>query len=377
MYGQVSSGLSVEAAVVDGDVRLSAAGRTVEIPAIWLRDNAPDADSRDVLSGQRLFNIVDLPADIRVREATVVEDRLRVRFTPGGHRTSFALDALLGEANRVADLDLRSERAKRLWRDSTAAAALEPVRWQLYLERPAPALRQVVEWGFVLLQGVPAEAGQVTKVAETFGYVRETNYGRIFDVRVEPNPVNLAFTGLAITPHTDNPYREPVPTLQLLLCLHNAAEGGDSGMVDGFAAAAELRETDRAAFDVLTTTPVTYRYHGDGARLGAVVPLIGLDAEQRIREIRFNNRSMEVPLADPERVRAFYGAYRRFAELLYQPEAQLNFRLDTGDCLIFDNTRALHARTAFAAAGGRHLQGTYADLDGLNSTLRRLEEQGR
>ncbi|WP_422326832.1 TauD/TfdA family dioxygenase, partial [Trebonia sp.] len=34
-------------------------------------------------------------------------------------------------------------------------------------------------------------------------------------------------------------------------------------------------------------------------------------------------------------------------------------------CLIFDNTRVLHARTAFAATGERHLQGCYADLDGL------------
>ncbi|MFB7716168.1 MULTISPECIES: TauD/TfdA family dioxygenase [unclassified Nocardia] len=377
MYSQVSSGCGVEAAVIGGDVRLTTGGDTIDIPAIWLRDNAPDADSRDVLSGQRLFDIVDLPADIRVAEATVADGRLRVRFSPDDHQTSFPLESLLGDADRIANLDLRSERAKRLWIDARDAAALEPIAWESYLNDPAPALRQVVEWGFALLHGVPAAAGQVTAVADTFGYVRETNYGRIFDVRVEPNPVNLAFTGLAITPHTDNPYREPVPTLQLLLCLHNAAEGGDSGLVDGFAAAATLRRTDRAAFDVLTSTPVAYRYEGDGTRLGAMVPLIGLDAEQRIREIRFNNRSMAVPLAEPARVRAFYAAYRAFAELLYAPAARLNFRLDSGDCLIFDNTRALHARTAFAAAGGRHLQGAYADLDGLTSTLRRLEEHAR
>jgi hypothetical protein len=29
----------------------------------------------------------------------------------------------------------------------------------------------------------------------------------------------------------------------------------------------------------------------------------------------------------------------------------------------------LHARTGFAAAGQRHLQGCYADLDGVASTL--------
>ena len=65
--------------------------------------------------------------------------------------------------------------------------------------------------------------------------------------------------------------------------------------------------------------------------------------------------------------------HRTFAELLFDPAAQLNFRLTPGDCLILDNTRLLHARTAFEAVGGRHLQGTYADLDGLLSTLAVLE----
>ena len=51
---------------------------------------------------------------------------------------------------------------------------------------------------------------------------------------------------------------------------------------------------------------------------------------------------------------------------------QLTLRLAQGDCLIFDNTRVLHARTAFGmspGSPGRHLQGCYADLDGLASTL--------
>jgi len=33
---------------------------------------------------------------------------------------------------------------------------------------------------------------------------------------------------------------------------------------------------------------------------------------------------------------------------------------------VFDNTRVLHARTAFhGPPGDRHLQGCYADIDGL------------
>ncbi|HXP57833.1 MAG TPA: TauD/TfdA family dioxygenase, partial [Streptosporangiaceae bacterium] len=49
-------------------------------------------------------------------------------------------------------------------------------------------------------------------------------------------------------------------------------------------------------------------------------------------------------------------------------------RLSPGDCLVFDNTRVLHGRTGFTSTGDRLLQGCYADLDGLASTLAVLTE---
>ena len=95
--------------------------------------------------------------------------------------------------------------------------------------------------------------------------------------------------------------------------------------------------------------------------------------------MRFNNRSARpLRLPYPE-VAPFYAAYRQWAELLAQPGRQLTLRLAPGDCLVFDNTRILHARTAFtvgASSPGRHLQGCYADLDGLASTLAVLMRKG-
>jgi len=35
----------------------------------------------------------------------------------------------------------------------------------------------------------------------------------------------LAYTNLGIEPHTDNPYRDPVPTIQILYCLENSVRG--------------------------------------------------------------------------------------------------------------------------------------------------------
>ncbi|MFD0531958.1 phosphonate degradation HD-domain oxygenase [Kitasatospora arboriphila] len=253
---------------------------------------------------------------------------------------------------------------------------LPEAHWDAHLADPAEraaVLRAVRHLGFAVLRGVPTTDRQVLAVARTFGHVRVTNYGELFDVRVEPDPNNLAFTSAAITPHTDNPYRDPVPTLQLLHCLENAAEGGDSGLVDGFAAADLLRTEAPEDFALLTRTPVPFAFRDRTTELHAERPLIETDALGRIREIRFNNRSigtLRLPAADLD---AFYAAYRRFAAIILRPELQLTFRLDPGDCLVFDNTRLLHARTAFDHDGHRHLQGCYADLDSLGSTLAVLD----
>jgi gamma-butyrobetaine hydroxylase len=361
-----------QVALVDGGVRLTMGGDSLELGAMWLRDSSTDAESRDPVSGQRLFGITDLPLDLRVESAIASDERLEVVFAPSGHRAVFEVSDLFDEA-RTAGRDERNEESKRLWRRADDLGPVTRVPWPAYVADRSSVLRSVVRDGFALLSEVPTREGAVIEVAETFGFVRETNYGRVFDVRMEERATNLAYTGLAISPHTDNPYRDPVPTLQLLHCLSNAAVGGDSGLVDGFAAAVELREHHPAAFEVLTQTPVRYRFDSADTHLVALAPMIGLDAAGRIREIRFNNRSMRVTPLGLEDARVFYAAYRRLAELLLDPAAQLDFRLEPGDCLVFDNTRLLHARTAFDAVGARHLQGTYADLDGLLSTLTALE----
>ncbi|QKW22082.1 TauD/TfdA family dioxygenase [Kitasatospora sp. NA04385] len=336
----------------------------------WLRDNCPCAECRDPRGGQKLFQIGDLPEGLAAVEAVEDATGLTVRWSDG-HRSHYPAgwDAPAGP-------DERTEPAKRLWEAADFARGLPEADWAAYLADPEEriaVLAAVRCCGFALLRGVPAEEGRVLAVARSFGYVRETNYGELFDVRVEPDPANLAFTDRAIAPHTDNPYRDPVPTLQLLHCLRNDAEGGDSGLVDGFRAAALLRDEDPAAFELLTRTPVPFRYRDRGAELSAEKPLIGLDPRGAIREVRFNNRSTDtaaLSVPAPAGPDAFYAAYRRFAAITLRPELRLDFRLAPGDCLLFDNTRLLHARTAFEpGTGHRHLQGCYADLDALSSTL--------
>ncbi|MDH6126088.1 TauD/TfdA family dioxygenase [Kitasatospora sp. GP82] len=343
------------------------------LSAYWLRDNCPCAECRDPRNGQKLFQITDLPGDLAIVAQREGEGVLEVHWSDG-HRSAYPAEwpDERAEGSEGPEGDGRTEQGKRLWTAADFAGGLPEADWATYLadsgERAA-VLAAVQRSGFALLRDVPAVERQVLEVARSFGYVRETNYGELFDVRVEPDPNNLAFTSAAIAPHTDNPYRDPVPTLQLLHCLRNDSTGGDSGLVDGFRAAAVLREEAPEDFAVLTRTPVPFVFRDRTTELRAERPLIEVDAAGRIREVRFNNRSIGTLRLPAEQLDAFYAAYRRFARITLRPELRLTFRLGPGDCLIFDNVRLLHARTAFEQDGHRHLQGCYADLDSLASSL--------
>jgi gamma-butyrobetaine dioxygenase len=345
------------------------------LPVAMLRDNCPCADCRDPVSGQRLVAITDLAPQLSVTATAEEAGGLRITFGPDGHQAVFSGEWLASLT--APTVPGRSEGTRQLWRAADFPAGPPSVSWAGFEASGATrltSLRQLLATGFMLLRGVPPRAGAVLTVAGSFGYVRETNYGRLFDVRVEPTPANLAFTGLPIGPHTDNPYRDPAPTVQLLHCLVNAAGGGESGLLDGYMAAATLRAEDPAAFDCLTSTPVTFRYADAGAELSATRPMIGLTATGLISEIRYNSRSLQPPAPGSEASAAtqlteFYRAYAAFATILLRPELTLRFSLEPGDCIVFDNTRLMHSRTGFSATGQRHLQGCYADLDGVESTV--------
>ena len=334
-------------------------------PAIWLRDNCCCPHCRDPRNGQKLLGILDLDADLTV----ISTDGTTVKFSDG-HVSRF--DPTFLAAGTAPDE--RCEDGKQLWA-STEPPVGHWARFQSDPQHQADCLAAIMRKGFTLLSGVPVVPGTVLEVAAAFGYVRETNYGKLFDVRIEATPTNLAFTGLPIAPHTDNPYRDPVPTVQLLHCLSNAVSSGESGLVDGFYAAALLRTENPEAFDVLTSTPITFRFADARTELAATRPLIGTGPDGRIREVRFNSRSMQPVCLPAEQTAGFYAAYRAFAEILHRPQLVITFRLGPGDCLIFDNTRLLHMRTGFADTGDRHLQGCYADLDAVSSRRKVLRGQ--
>jgi gamma-butyrobetaine dioxygenase len=216
----------------------------------------------------------------------------------------------------------------------------------------------------------------VLKDGTQFGFTRETNFGALFNVRSTPDANDLAYTAIALDPHTDNPYRSPVPGIQLLHCLVNETSGGLSTLVDGFAVAHSLRTREPEAFRILATTPVRFKYIDTDTELTASAPPIELDVTGELKAIHFSPRLDFVPLFPRAQLEAYYRARRLFDHSLRAADFEIRFLLKDGDLVMFDNCRLLHGRTGFDPAEGlRHLQGCYIDIDGPRSLYRVLRRR--
>jgi len=362
-------------------LRLATEGEALRFHAIWLRDNAWDEATRAPGNGQRLIALRDIPADTRIVAAEVAGETLTLGFAPENRTIAYDIAWLRAHAYD------RAQTRTPGW----TGAGIEP--WTATLSDSIPLadfsavnadratlaewLGGVARFGFGKLTGGPVTPGALFDVAALFGFVRETNYGRLFEVRTEVNPTNLAFTGLGLQAHTDNPYRDPVPTVQILYCLENSAEGGENMVVDGFACALRLREENPRGFDLLSRYCARFEYAGeDGVCLRSRRPMVELAPDGELIAVRFNNRSAaaitDVPYED---MAEYYAAYRRLGEIIDDPAMEVTFKLSPGECFIVNNTRVLHARKGYSGEGSRWLQGCYADMDGLRSTHAALAQK--
>jgi gamma-butyrobetaine dioxygenase len=64
--------------------------------------------------------------------------------------------------------------------------------------------------------------------------------------------------------------------------------------------------------------------------------------------------------------------------MLQSDKYLMRFRLEATECIVFDNHRIVHGRSAYSATeGDRYLRGCYADRGEMRSTYRALVSEGR
>ena len=360
-------------------VKLCLGKETMRFHSIWLRDNAQDDETRDQINGQRLIALNQIPRETWVSDARVDADSLVITFKPENKVIRYDFEWLM-ENNYDEVKNLKRGWITQDYETWDSDLKFVPsCDFDKLIKRNILTfnwLADVRKYGFGKIINGPITEGALFKVIELFGYVRETNYGKHFEVRTEVNPSNLAFTGLALQAHTDNPYRDPVPTLQLLYCLESSAAGGENMLVDGFKAITRLREENKEYFDLLANYSARFEYKNNkDVHLKSRRPIIELSSDGELIAIRFNNRSMSAVNDVPfDKMEKWYAAYRRLGEIIDDPDMEITFRLNPGEAFIVDNTRVLHARKGYSGTGKRWLQGCYSDKDGLNSAFYSLEK---
>ena len=342
--------------------------KNFSIHPLWLRERLNSENYLDQHNYQRLYEPSLLDQNIKFSKYKVEDNLLKIEFTDNSNGV-FSIDSLIQELNSKDIIPTKTP-----WKNEFKELPIYDFKSLNEDKYISELLNDFQELGFVIVKNTSAEEGTVIKFAEMFGPVRTTNFGKHFDVVSKPKANDLAYTSLGIKAHTDNPYRKPMSGIQILHCIANEAKGGDSSLVDGYAVAEYLKKEEPEMYEVLTTTDVLFKFVDKDIILENYGKLIELDDSGNYLQSRFSGRLDYVPYLEPKKLESFYTARKKLYYLYESEEFELNFRLESGMLMMFDNIRVLHGRTEYDVnTGFRHLQGCYIDHDSTEGKLRRLK----
>ncbi len=349
--------------IVDRWLRVPIGDGHVDVHHRWLRHQSPA--SRHPITGERTLCSSELADDVRPLQASIEGSSLRVRWSDDGHVAEYDLGWLAEHAyarDRV-DVPPPPSDLARIELDGSGDLG-DLVR---------RAVARIDEQGAVLVRRPHARPEEETEaIVDAFAAsayrVVPTHFGRIEDLRTDnttnANTDQLGYTDSAIDLHTDQPFLEKPPRLQLLHGIRSAERGGENMVADALAAARYLEATDARAVELLTTTPVTFHRKQKTFEKILHSPIVQLESVRagqplepfQVRASYFTLAPYRLPFAKMEE---WYRAHDAFFRLVRDPRHQYRFALGPGDFLLYDNHRMLHGRTAFR--GARWVRGVYFD----------------
>lgn len=377
------------------------------VAKLWLRDACQCHLCVSESSGQKRFATCDLPSDPVVDSMRVLEDGglevswandLALSTGHHGHHVSTYPLAVLHDTLLTKEPYRRLKTAREAW-DSTRfdedarSREVSYAHWMQDSPRFAQAFRDLHQWGLVVVRGVPQTQDAVEHVASRLGHLQATLYGPTWDVVSKPMAENVAYTNEFLCLHQDLMYLSEPPRIQVLHCLENACEGGDSLFSDGLRAAHDLRLNNPASYGLLAACPVDFHYARGGHYWHNHHKTINVHPRRRheVMDVRWSP-PFQAPFwtalqgakgissfgrAAGSVVEEWHKAARVFRDSIEDPASMVQFRLRPGDCVVFDNWRVLHGRRAFdTGSGRRHLRGTYVENQAFNSTWIRLQREG-
>ena len=357
----------------DNKVFFEKQGAKKEIHPFWLRERVNSENFLDQKTQQRLFDPTMLKNSSEISKVNISDKFLEVNFKDGAY-AKLVIENILKEFEKENELYFIN---KISWKSDFQNNNIYKFNKNFFEEKIMyESLLDFYKYGFVIFENVPTQDNFIVNFANSIGSIRRTNFGEFFNVKSKPNPNDLAYTSLPLAPHTDNPYRKPVPCIQLLHCIENEVSGGSSTLVDGLAVTEELKKKHPIFFQILTEIKVRFQFVDDNVVLEDWAEMIQLDENKRLKQVRFSPRLDFVPLMDKGKLELYYTARNEISEMYNSEKFRIEFKLKPGDLLMMDNYRLLHGRTEYNAnEGNRFLQGCYIDYDSTEGKLKHLKRK--
>ena len=335
---------------------------------IWLRDHAKDKDSWDHRSNQRKIYTAKLQTNIQIRKAEIKDNgkSIDILWSDTDKIINYPFNFFLENSKKNAKkkrLDLNLWSKKDITNDIFIEfeKAISKDGFKIFL-------KMLYENGFAVVKNCETSMRSVETIAKKIGYVRKTIFGDLWSFESDKNMADSAYTQDDLRPHTDSTYSNDAPGLQLLLCCHYNAKGGESIMVDGFKIAEKIKYENKNIYKLLTNVEVTGQYIGDGVILEAKRPIFRLNSLKELVQVSFNNYDRAPFRIDDKKTIKFYEAIKKFDLLLNNKEFQWRHILKPGELLIFNNWRILHGRSSFN--GERKMSGCYINKEDFDSSCR-------
>ena len=345
--------------------------KNTEIHPLWLRERVTNLDCLDKNNGQRLYEPSEIKKNLRIKSALIKKNLLNVQFNDGV-KTEFIIKDLLDEIYKR-----NKKKNIAFWNAKLVKKPIFKFKKKLFDSKDGyKVLKNFYKYGFVIIKNAPVKKNYLSKFANIIGILRKTNFGTLFNVKSIRRASDLAYTSYALSAHTDNPYRKPIPGIQLLHCIKNDSVGGHSTLTDGFAIANHLKKRYPKYFQLLSSIKIRFTYQDSKTILENWGETIELNSDSTVKRVRLSPRLDYVPVLKKDKLDQFYKARSLFIRLCNSKNFMIEFKLKPGDIMIMDNYRTLHGRTSYnMSIGERHLQGCYVDHDSVESNMKNLKRR--
>ena len=352
-------------------------GTTAYFNYYWLRDNCPS--SFDSQTRERTFDIFHEAEAPQAARARIEDGVLEIEWQGSGHVSRHALSALAPYASGKPRHD-PANLPRRAWYSDHYASMARFSQPDLLKDKALVArwIEAMLVEGVAIITDMPDSNEGLDELASLIGHIRPTFFGTYFDVRTHIKPTNLAYTAKALELHTDTPAEDMAPGVQFLHCRANSVSGGANLFLDGVAVANDLKEQFPEDFALLSGTDIPYYCEHDHYDMRSRQRVIELDDQGNVTGVTISQHMADMFDLPQEALDRYYPAFCRFGRMLQSDTYLMRFRLNAGECIVFDNHRIVHGRSAYSATeGDRYLRGCYTDRGEMRSTYRALTTEGR